>query len=182
MLLEVKLGGGSGDTSLPVLALFLTYLERPCHRRTVWNWQLSLGSCLEGVHPVILLHSVKACLSGSLSSHLRTKYSLGGACFFPPWPHDGLDWEAQAESSAGTENDIFNGDVPYLFSLGIPSHSPYHNCFAHVDSPESYYSMDLHFLPLLSTQFAKVLLSTFALRLLLNSSQAIRSAKNRTAG
>lgn len=38
--------------------------------------ELRLASCLEAVHPVVWLHSGKACLSGSLSAHPCTGFSL----------------------------------------------------------------------------------------------------------
>lgn len=72
--------------------------------------QLCLGSGLEGVHPAVSLRSGTACLSGSLSAHPCAEFSLGGACFFfsPPWSHDGLELEAQAESGGGTQSDALH--------------------------------------------------------------------------
>lgn len=84
--------------------------------------QLCLGSGLEGVHPAVSLHSGTACLSGSLSVHPCTEFSLEGACFFsPPWSHDGLELEAQAESGGGTQSDASISEAMCMFANYTPT-------------------------------------------------------------
>lgn len=117
--------------------------------------QLCLGSGLEGVRPAVSLRSGTACLGGSLSAHPCAEFSLGGACFFfpPPWSHDGLELEAQAESGGGTQSDAPISEVMCMFANYTPTtFALCLNCLALLESPESGYGMDLLFLSSLSAE------------------------------